>query len=143
MGNRFGHSRHGQKNGGLMLCPFREGELGPHVTQCRLCRGLYLRTKWHLDPSSRLATTDMDRKLGGACFFFGGGAGFPYNTMWPGTRDTSIPSGISIHHVVWPQYANVTDRQNRQDRTERQRSEKSDSIYRAYRFTNGRPKWIT
>jgi len=26
----------------------------------------YLRTKWHLDPSSRLATTDMGRKLGGA-----------------------------------------------------------------------------
>ena len=24
----------------------------------------YLRTKWHLDPSSRLATTDMDRKWG-------------------------------------------------------------------------------
>jgi len=25
----------------------------------------YLRTKWHLDPFSRLATTDMGRKLGG------------------------------------------------------------------------------
>ena len=25
----------------------------------------YLRTKWHLDPSSRLATIDMGRKLGG------------------------------------------------------------------------------
>jgi len=25
---------------------------------------VYLRTKWHLDPSSRLATTDMGRKLG-------------------------------------------------------------------------------
>jgi len=24
----------------------------------------YLLTKWHLDPSSRLATTDMGRKLG-------------------------------------------------------------------------------
>jgi len=25
----------------------------------------YLSTKWHLDPFSRLATTDMGRKLGG------------------------------------------------------------------------------
>jgi len=24
----------------------------------------YLRTNWHLDPSSRLATTGMDRKMG-------------------------------------------------------------------------------
>jgi len=33
----------------------------------------YLPTKWHLDPSSRLATTDMGRKLGGCCaaFFVG------------------------------------------------------------------------
>jgi len=26
----------------------------------------YLRTKWHLDPLSHLATTDMGRKLGGS-----------------------------------------------------------------------------
>jgi len=26
----------------------------PHLTQCRLGRGLYLRTKWHLHPSNRL-----------------------------------------------------------------------------------------
>jgi len=31
----------------------------------------YLRTKWYLDPSSRLATTDMGRKLGAAVHFFG------------------------------------------------------------------------
>jgi len=35
------------------------GELGPHLTQCGLGWGLYLRSKWHLDPSSRLATIDM------------------------------------------------------------------------------------
>jgi len=33
----------------------------------------YLRTKWHLDPSSRLATTDMGPKLGGCCAPFGWG----------------------------------------------------------------------
>jgi len=41
------------------------GELGPHVTQCRLGRDLYLYTKWYLDPSSRLGTIDVGQKLGG------------------------------------------------------------------------------
>jgi len=32
---------------------FGEGELGPHLTQSRLA---YLHSKWHLNPSSHLAT---------------------------------------------------------------------------------------
>ena len=32
-------------------------------------------------------------------------------TMSPGLRPTSVPSGI-IHPTVWPQYTNVTDRQD-------------------------------
>jgi len=43
-------------------------ELGPHLTQCGLHHGLYLPIKWHLDPSSRLATTDMGQKLGAVPF---------------------------------------------------------------------------
>ena len=35
-----GHNRHGPKRGGGRLCPFRGGELGPHLTQCRLGRGM-------------------------------------------------------------------------------------------------------
>jgi len=31
----------------------------------------YLRTKWHLDPASRLATTDMGRKLGAVALWGG------------------------------------------------------------------------
>ena len=54
----------GRKLRGRAVPPF-SGELGPHLTQSRLGRGLYLHTKWHLNPSSRLATTDMGRKLGG------------------------------------------------------------------------------
>jgi len=59
----------------------------------------------------------------GAVPFFGGaGAGFPYNTVSPGPRPTSLPLGrgscvpsfILIHPTVWPQYTNVTDRQDRQ-----------------------------
>jgi len=80
------------------------GELGPHLTQCRLGRGLPP-TKWHLDPCSRLATKDMGRKLGGCCAsFWRGGAGSPSNTMWPGPRPTYVPSGILIHPAVWPHY---------------------------------------
>ena len=30
----------------------------------------YLHTKWHLDPSTRLATIDMGRKLGAVFRFF-------------------------------------------------------------------------
>jgi len=37
-----------------VLCPFL-GELGPHVTQCGLGRGL-LHVNWHFDPCSCLAT---------------------------------------------------------------------------------------
>jgi len=62
--------------------------------------------QWHLDPSSRLATIDMGRKLGrgSAPFFWEGEAGFPSNTKSPGKRPTSIPSGILIHPAIWPQW---------------------------------------
>jgi len=33
-----------------------------------------------------------------------GGAGSPSNTMWPGPRPTSVPSGILVHPAVWLQY---------------------------------------
>jgi len=32
----------------------------------------YLHTKWHLDPSSHLTTTDMGRKLGSSAPFWEG-----------------------------------------------------------------------
>ena len=57
-GRPFGHSRMGQKVGSC--APFR-GELGVHLTQCRLGRGQS--PYWH-HPSGRLSITDMSRKLG-------------------------------------------------------------------------------
>ena len=52
-------------------------------------------------------------KIGGLlCPFGGGEAGFPSNTMWPGPRPTCMPSFVMIHSTVWPQYTNVTDRQD-------------------------------
>ena len=64
----------------------------------------------------RLDTTDMSQKLGAMPPF--GGAGSPSNTMWPGLRPTCMPNFILIHPAVWPQYTNITDRQDRTDRQE-------------------------
>ena len=63
----------------------------------------YHHTKWHLDPSRRLSTTDMDRKVGAAVPLVWG-AGSSCNTMWPGQRPTPVPSGILIHVAVWLQH---------------------------------------
>ena len=95
--------------------PFRR-ELGPHVTIPPGPRPTSVYNKWYSDRSSRLATIDMGRKVGGGCCapFRGGGAGSPSNTMSPGPRPTSVPSGIFIHPTIWPQYTYVTDRQTAQ-----------------------------
>jgi len=90
----FGHNRHGPKVGAAVPL---SGELGLHLTQCRLGRGSPPYTKWHLDPSGRLAKTDMGRKLG-AVPLIGGGS--PSNTIWPGPRPTIVPSGILIYPTV-------------------------------------------
>jgi len=37
----------------------------------------YLRTKWHLDPCSRLVTIHVGRKVGGCYAPFGGGVESP------------------------------------------------------------------
>jgi len=100
--------------------PFWGGELGPHLTQCCLGRGPPPYQVAY--SSSHLARTDMGRKLG--CMpLLGGGAGSPSKTTWRGPRPTCMPSFILIHSTVWPQYTNVTDRQDRQDKTDRQRSD--------------------
>jgi len=77
----------------------------------------YLRTKWHLDPSSCLATIDMGRKWGCCAPFEVWEAGSLSNTMWPGPRPTFVPIGILIHPTVWPQYTNVLDRTDRTEKT--------------------------
>jgi len=47
---------HGPKSKGGCCAPFG-GLLGPRLTQCGLAEA-YISTKWHIDPSSRFATTD-------------------------------------------------------------------------------------
>jgi len=62
MGDRLATIDMGQKVGAAVP-PFRGGELGPHLTQCRLGRGLppY---QWCLNPCNRLATRQRHRQTG-------------------------------------------------------------------------------
>jgi len=108
------HNRHGPRSGGGCCAPYHGGELGPNLTQSHLSQGLPL---WNPDPSSRLATTDIGLKVGAAVSLLWGNW-VPSNTMRPGARPTSMPSGTLIHPTVWPQYTNITDRQTGQDRTD-------------------------
>jgi len=96
----FARNRHGPKSG--WLCPFLGGGWGP-IQHSVACAAVYLRTKWHLDQSSRLATTDKGRKLGAVPPFWGWGTGSPPSTMWPGLMPTSMPSATLIHPAVWSQ----------------------------------------
>ena len=78
------------------LCPFRGGGLCPHLTQCRVGRGL---------PPYQVASSSVQPfghnrrrlKIGGSVPLWGG-VGSPSNT-----RLTSIASDISMHQAVWPQ----------------------------------------
>jgi len=57
---QFGYKRHGLKIGGS--APFRERGWVPIYPNVAWAEA-YLPTKWHHDPSSHLATTNMGRKL--------------------------------------------------------------------------------
>jgi len=65
----FGHNRYGPKIGGEGLCPFGEGELGPHLTQCGHGWGLpgcqvsswSIQPFGHNTPTSTTAQTGQDR----------------------------------------------------------------------------------
>ena len=63
----------------------------------------YRRIKWYTNAFRCLATIDMGRKWGAVPLVGEGGARSPSNTMSPGPRPTSLPSGILIHLPVWPQ----------------------------------------
>ena len=102
MGDR-GHNRHGPKKGAAVPLSRGGGAGSPSNTMIVAWAEVHFRTKWHLDPSSRLATTDTGRKLGAPPPFGEEGAESPSNTMPLGLRPTSLPSGILIHPATWPQ----------------------------------------
>ena len=66
----FADNRHGPKIWGRAV-PRTFGGAGLHLTHCCLGWGLPpVPTKWHLDPSSHLFTTDMSRKWGEGLYPF-------------------------------------------------------------------------
>jgi len=60
MGDRLATICIGRKEG--VLCLFRGRGLDPHPTVAWWAEVYLHDTKWHLDPSSRLTTTDMGLK---------------------------------------------------------------------------------
>jgi len=91
--------QHMPKLGGL--CPLSWVCIKHNVARAEA----YLLTKWQPDPSSRLATIVMGRKVGGGlCLILGRVAGSPSSTVWPGLKPTSISSSILIHPDVWLQH---------------------------------------
>jgi len=115
----------GRKLGGCVP-PFLGGDWVPIEHKVAWAEA-YLHTKCYLDPSSRLATVDMGRKLGsGSASFLGtGGAGSPSNIMWPGPKPMCVPSFILIHPTVGHNMPTLQTEQ-----TDRQTGQRSDSIGR-------------
>jgi len=60
----------------------------------------YLRTKWHLDPPSRLATIDMGGKVGMLCPHFGEGELGPHLTQRRLDRLDVMQVGLGPGHIV-------------------------------------------
>jgi len=108
----FGHNRHGPKTGSCAHFLGGGAQWSPYLAQCGLGRGLplYQVATWFIQPfgHNRYGPKIRDYPL------WGGAAGSPSNTIWPGSRPTCMPSLILIHPSVWPQYTNVTDRQTGQ-----------------------------
>jgi len=80
--------------------PFR-GELGSHLTQCCLGRGLplYQVASLSIQPFGH---NRRGAKMGTAVPLSVKGAGSPSNTMWPEPRPTSIPSGCPFSCLELP-----------------------------------------
>ena len=76
-------------NGNTVLCT----KVVLTVNKCSAVAGM----------GDHVATIDMSQKLGD-CAPLGRGGGYPSNTMWPGLRPASLPSGNLIHPAIWPQH---------------------------------------
>jgi len=106
----FGHNIHGPKIRGCAPS-LRRGELGPHLTMSLGSRPTsYQVASWSIEP---FGYNRYRPNIWGLCPFGGRGHGSPSNAMWPGPMPTCTPSFILTRPSVWPQYTNVTDRQDR------------------------------
>ena len=85
------------------LCPFfwEEGEIWVPIEHNAAWAEVYLHTKWHLDPPSRLTTIHGPKSGRGAAVPLWGREMGPHLTQlspWP--RPISVPSGILIQPPV-------------------------------------------
>jgi len=71
------------------LCTFRGGGAGSPSNTVAYAEA-YLRTKWHLDPCSRLTAINVGRKLGAPPLFGEVGAGSPSTTKLPAWAETYL-----------------------------------------------------
>ena len=83
----FGRNGYGPKIGGG-LCPFGGGGAGSPSNTMLLVG--YLPAKWHLDPSSRLDTTDMGQKLGALSPFWREGQLGPHLAQYGQGQDLPV-----------------------------------------------------
>jgi len=84
----------------------------------------YLHAKCHLDLSSRLATIDMGRKLGGsAAFFLGGGSWVPihHNVAW-----AEVYLCAKFHLDPFNRLATVHQRYRQRDRRDESERDECD-----------------
>ena len=103
--------------------------MGPHVNNVAWAEA-YLCTKWHLDPTSRLATTDIGPKFGEEAVPLWGGELGPHLTQCGrGLPRVKFHLDPSNHLATIDQCYKQTGQAFRQW-----------PIDRANRFTNGRPK---
>jgi len=100
MGDHLATTDMSRKLGGC--APFFEGELGPHLTQRCLGRGLpsYQVASWFIQPFGH---NRNGPKWGGSSTPLCGEGLGSHVTESPGLKPTFVTSGISIHPDVWPQ----------------------------------------
>jgi len=98
---RTRNQRHGFMTGWGGAAVQLSRRAGTHLIQCGLCRGLlpYQVVSSCIQPFGH---NRHEPKTRGLCPFYGGAA-TPSNTTSPGSRFTSVPSGILIHPTVWLQ----------------------------------------
>jgi len=79
------------------------GRGAPLSSIANLCHELCNKRSAVAEMGDRLTTIDMGRKVEGVVSLSVGGTGCPSTTISPERSPTSVPSGILIHTVVWPQ----------------------------------------
>ena len=105
----FGHNRHGSKIGGC--APVLGRGAGSPVYHTVAWVQAYLPTKWHLDPSCHLATTNIGRKLGAVSRWGWGPA-----------------CQVAKFHLDPSNRLATIHQRHRQDRTDRKRSDRIGRI---------------